>query len=167
MKRRFCMDEVINLTENCYYVTTDDVVDLCDLRDIGFENVRWVKDIFSELGGCWIAEKDESDGNGENDGGMMVCLSTRVWKMLNDVCERDRVTDKDRRNKVEDLMYELCDKLDKWNGKSEWNDKRNDKWNDEDGANRVNEASEVSEVSEVIRILENLSEVFREIRGRN
>ena len=96
MKRRFCMDEVINLTENCYYVTTDDVVDLCDLRDIGFENVRWVKDIFSELGGCWIAEKDEDgksdedDGNGEDGdkhGGMMVCLSTRIWKMLNEVCE--------------------------------------------------------------------------------
>lgn len=42
MKRKFSMDEVINLTENCYYVTADDVADLCDLREIGFENVRWV-----------------------------------------------------------------------------------------------------------------------------
>ena len=54
VKRKFTMDEVISLAENCYsvgsanwlraqledYVTADDVIDLCDLREIGFENVR-------------------------------------------------------------------------------------------------------------------------------
>lgn len=45
VKCKFTIDEVINLTENCYYVTADDVDDLCDLREIGFKNVRCV-------GGC-------------------------------------------------------------------------------------------------------------------
>ena len=78
MKRRFSIDEVINMTDNVYYVTVDDVVDLCDLREIGFENVRWV-------GGCWIAEKCESEVNGDKHGGMMVCLSERIKRMLNDL----------------------------------------------------------------------------------
>ena len=65
VKRKFTIDEVINLTENCYYVTVDDVRDLCDLREIGFKNVRWT-------GGCWIAEKDENDVNGDKHGGMLV-----------------------------------------------------------------------------------------------
>lgn len=78
VKRKFTMDEVINLTENCYsvgsanwlraqledYVTADDVADLCDLREIGFEKVRWV-------GGCWIAEKNDNNVNGDKHG---VCL---------------------------------------------------------------------------------------------
>ena len=65
MKRKFTIDEVINLCDNVYYITADDdlrsnslgvtpqdVVDLCELGDIGFENVRWVKDIFEEFGDC-------------------------------------------------------------------------------------------------------------------
>ena len=85
MKRKFTIDEVIDLTENCYYVTADDeslcdslgvtrqdVVDLCDLREIGFENVRWVKDIFEEFGGCWVAEKIEHEVDGDKHGGMLV-----------------------------------------------------------------------------------------------
>ena len=101
------IDEVINLTENCYYVTVDDVRDLCDLREIGFKNVRWT-------GGCWIAEKDENDVNGDKHGGMLVCLSTRVGRMLYEVCKKENKNENDRiRNKVEDLMYDLYDGLNK------------------------------------------------------
>ena len=83
MKRRFAIDEVIDLTENCYYVTADDVRDLCDLREIGFKNVRWT-------GGCWIAEKDENDVNGDKHGGMLVCLSVRVGIMLDEYCKKEK-----------------------------------------------------------------------------
>ena len=104
MKRRFSIDEVISLTENCYsvgsanwlraqledYVTVDDVVDLCDLREIGFKNVRWVKDIFEEFGGCWIAEKIEHEVDGDKHGGMLVCLSVRVGIMLDEYCKKEK-----------------------------------------------------------------------------
>ena len=114
MMRKFSMDEVINLTENCYYVTVDDVVDLCDLREIGFENVRWVKDIFEEFGGCWIAEKIEPEVDGDKHGGMVVCLSVRVGRMLDEVCEKESKNENYKiRNKVEDLMYDLYDGLNK------------------------------------------------------
>ena len=98
INRKFSMDEVINLTENCYYVTANDVDDLCDLREIGFKNVRWT-------GGCWIAEKDENDVNGDKHGGMLVCLSVRVGRMLDEVCEKESKNENYRiRNKVEDLL---------------------------------------------------------------
>lgn len=138
VKRKFTIDEVINLTENCYYVTVDDVVDLCDLRDIGFENVRWVKDIFEEFGGCWIAEKVENNVDGDKHGGMVVCLSVRVGRMLDEYCKNNvEVRDRDR---VEDLMYELNAALDSWNGKG-----------------RVNR---------IILLLESLRDVFGEIREK-
>lgn len=128
MKRRFKIDEVINLTENCYYVTADDVVDLCDLREIGFENVRWV-------GGCWIAEKYGSE--------MIVCLSDRVKRMLNDFCERENRDENVRtKNKVEILMYDLHDSLDKWNG----NNMRN--------------------VNRIILVLEDLVTLFKMVRDK-
>ena len=105
VKRKFTIDEVINLTENCYYVTADDVSDLCDLREIGFENVRWVKDIFEEFGGCWVAEKIEHEVDGNKHGGMLVCLSVRVGRMLDEVCEKESKNENYRiRNKIEDLM---------------------------------------------------------------
>lgn len=136
MMRKFSMDEVINLTENCYYVTADDVVDLCDLREIGFENVRWV-------GGCWIAEKCESEVNGDKHGGMMVCLSVRIKRMLNDFCERENRDENVRtKNKVEILMYDLHDSLDKWNG----NNMRN--------------------VNRIILVLEDLVTIFKMIRDK-
>ena len=164
MKIRFSMDEVINLTENCYYVTVDDeslcdslgvtrqdVADLCDLREIGFENVRWVKDLFTEFGGCWIAEKCENEvdeslcdslctkcKDGDKHGGMLVCLSVRVGRMLDEYCKNNgEVRDRD---KVEELMYELNAALDSWNGKG-----------------RVNR---------VILLLESLSDVFKEIKKK-
>lgn len=116
-KCKFTIDEVINLTENCYYVTVDDVVDLCDLREMGFKNVRWVKDIFEEFGGCWVAEKCENERDGNKHGGMLVCLSVRVGKMLDEVCEKESKNENARiRNKVEVLMYDLHDSLNKWNG---------------------------------------------------
>ena len=83
VKRKFTIDEVINLTENCYYVTADDVADLYDLREIGFKNARWT-------GGCWIAEKDENDVNGDKHGGMLVCLSVRVGIMLDEYCKKEK-----------------------------------------------------------------------------
>ena len=83
VKRKFSMDEVINLTENCYFVTADDVADLCDLREIGFKNARWT-------GGWWIAEKDENDVNGDKHGGMLVCLSVRVGIMLDEYCKKEK-----------------------------------------------------------------------------
>lgn len=136
MKRKFTMDEVINLTENCYYVTVDDVVDLCDLREIGFENVRWV-------GGCWIAEKDDNNVNGNKHGGMLVCLSERIKRMLNDFCERENRDENVRtKNKVEILMYDLNDSLDKWNG----NNMRN--------------------VNRIILVLEDLVTIFKMIRDK-
>ena len=150
MKRKFTMDEVINLTENCYsvgsanwlraqledYVTADDVVDLCDLREIGFENVRWV-------GGCWIAEKDDNNVNGNKHGGMLVCLSERIKRMLNDFCERENRDENVRtKNKVEILMYDLNDSLDKWNG----NNMRN--------------------VNRIILVLEDLVTIFKMIRDK-
>lgn len=136
MKRKFTMDEVINLTENCYYVTVDDVVDLCDLREIGFENVRWV-------GGCWIAEKDDNNVNGNKHGGMLVCLSERIKRMLNDFCERENRDENVRtKNKVEILMYDLHDSLDKWNG----NNMRN--------------------VNRIILVLEDLGILFKRIRDK-
>jgi len=118
VKRRFNIDEVLSLTENCYYVTADDVVDLCDLREIGFKNVRWVKDIFEEFGGCWVAEKDENDRDGNKHGGMfacgkpfersskmLVCLSVRVGRMLDEYCEKKNKDENVKiRNKIEDLM---------------------------------------------------------------
>ncbi len=140
MKRKFTMDEVINLTENCYFVTADDVADLCDLREIGFENVRWVKDLFEEFGGCWIAEKDEQDINGHKHGGMLVCLSVRVGRMLDEYC-KDNVEVQDRA-RVEDLMYELNAALDNWNG---------------DNKKKVNR---------IILLLESLRDVFSKIREK-
>ena len=83
VKRKFTIDEVISLTENCYYVTADDVRGLCVLREIGFKNVRWT-------GGCWIAEKDENDVNGDKHGGMLVCLSVRVGIMLDEYCKKEK-----------------------------------------------------------------------------
>lgn len=143
MKRKFTIDEVIDLTENCYYVTVDDVVDLCDLRDIGFEKVRWVKDIFEEFGGCWVAEKDENEVDGDRHGGMLVCLSVRVGRMLDEVCEKESKNENYRiRNKVEDLMYDLHDSLNKWNG----NNMRN--------------------VNRIILVLEDLENIFKRIRDK-
>lgn len=131
VKRKFSMDEVINMSENCYYVTVDDVADLCDLREIGFENVRWV-------GGCWIAEKDDNNVNG-----MLVCLSERIKRMLNDFCERENRDENVRtKNKVEILMYDLHDSLDKWNG----NNMRN--------------------VNRIILVLEDLVTIFKMIRDK-
>ena len=128
MKRKFTMYEVINLTEGCYYVTVDDVKDLWDLKEIGFESVKWV-------GGCWIAEKYGSE--------MMVCLSDRVKKMLNDFCERENRDENVRtKNKVEILMYDLHDSLDKWNG----NNMRN--------------------VNRIILVLEDLGILFKMVRDK-
>lgn len=136
VKRRFKIDEVINLTENCYYVTVDDVKDLWDLKEIGFKNVRWV-------GGCWIAEKDDNNVNGDKHGGMLVCLSERIKRMLNDFCERENKNENIRtKNKVEILMYDLHDSLDKWNG----NNMRN--------------------VNSIILVLEDLVTIFKMIRDK-
>ena len=143
MKRRFAIDEVIDLTENCYHVTADDVDDLCDLREIGFENIRWVKDIFEEFGGCWIAEKCENERDGNKHGGMLVCLSVRVGRMLDEVCEKESKNENYRiRNKVEDLMYDLYDGLNKWNGDNQ------------------------KSVERIIFVLEDLVDVFRKIRDK-
>ena len=157
VKRKFTMDEVINLTENCYsvgsanwlqaqledYVTSDDVDDLCDLREIGFKNVRWVKDIFEEFGGCWVAEKIEHEVDGDKHGGMLVCLSVRVGRMLDEYCKKESKNENDRiRNKVEDLMYDLHNSLNKWNGD-----------------NRKG-------VEKIILVLEDLADVFRQIRNK-
>lgn len=129
VKRKFSMDEVINMSENVYYVTADDVVDLCDLREIGFENVRWV-------GTCWIAEKCEGDE-------IVVCLGGKIRKMLNDFCERENRDENVRtKNKVEILMYDLHDSLDKWNG----NNMRN--------------------VNRIILVLEDLVTIFKMIRDK-
>ena len=140
MKRSFSIEEVINLCDNVYYVTVDDVVDLCDLRDVGFENVRWVKDLFEEFGGCWIAEKIEYEVNGDKHGGMLACLSVRVCRMLDEYC-KDNVEVQDR-DKVEELMYELNAALDNWNG---------------DNKKKVNR---------IILLLESLRDVFSEIREK-
>lgn len=143
VKRRFNIDEVLSLTENCYYVTADDVVDLCDLREISFKNVRWVKDIFEEFGGCWVAEKDENDRDGNKHGGMLVCLSVRVGRMLDEVCEKESKNENVKiRNKVEDLMYDLHDSLNKWNGDNQ------------------------KGVERIILVLEDLVDVFRQIRDK-
>ena len=156
-KCKFTIDEVINLAENCYsvgsanwlraqfedYVTVDDVADLCVLRDIGFENVRWVKDIFEEFGGCWIAEKCENEKDGNKHGGMLICLSVRVGRMLDEYCKKESKNENDRiRNKVEDLMYDLLDSLNKWNG----NNMRN--------------------VNRIILVLEDLENIFKRIRDK-
>ena len=156
MRQKFSMDEVINLTENCYYVTADDVVDLCDLREIGFENVRWVKDIFEEFGGCWIAEKCENERDeslcdslctkckdGDKHGGMLVCLSVKVGRMLDEYCKKESKNENDRiRNKVEDLMYDLHDSLNKWNGDNQ------------------------KGVERIILVLEDLVTIFKMIRDK-
>lgn len=156
-KCKFTIDEVINLAENCYsvgsanwlraqledYVTADDVFDLCDLREIGFENVRWVKDIFEEFGGCWVAEKIEHEVDGDKHGGMLVCLSVRVGRMLDEVCEKESKNENARiRNKVEDLMYDLHDRLNKWNGNN------------------------MRDVNRIILVLEDLENIFKRIRDK-
>ena len=136
VKRKFTMNEVINLTENCYFVTADDVADLCDLREIGFENVRWVD-------GCWITEKNDNNVNGDKHGGMLVCLSTRVGRMLDEVCKKESKNENYRiRNKVEDLMYDLYDGLNKWNGDNQ------------------------KSVERIILVLKDLVDVFRKIRDK-
>ena len=157
VKRKFTIDGVISLAENCYsvgsanwlraqledYVTADDVDDLCDLRDIGFKNVRWVKDIFEEFGGCWVAEKCENERDGNKHGGMLGCLSVRVGRMRDEVCEKESKNENYRiRNKVEILMYDLHDSLDKWNG----NNMRN--------------------VNGIILVLEDLVTIFKRIRDK-
>lgn len=143
MKRRFNIDDVINMTDNVYYVTADDVRDLWDLKEIGFENVRWVKDLFEEFGGCWIAEKDEQDINGDKHGGMVVCLSTRVGRMLDEFCKRENKDENARiRNKVEILMYDLHDSLDKWNGNN------------------------MRDVNRIIFVLEDLVTLFKMVRDK-
>ena len=143
VKRKFSMDEVINMSENVYYVTADDVIDLCDLREFGFKNVRWVKDIFEEFGGCWIAEKCENERDGNKHGGMLVCLSVRIGRMLDEYCKRESKNEDVRiRNKVEILMYDLHDSLDKWNG----NNMRN--------------------VNRIILVLEDLVTIFKMIRDK-
>lgn len=139
-KRRFKIDEVINFTENCYYVTADDVVDLCDLREIGFENVRWIKDLFEEFGGCWIAEKIDVERDGDKHGGMLVCLSVRVGRMLDEYC-KDNIEVRDRA-RVEELMYELNAALDNWNG---------------DNKKKVNR---------IILLLDDLGDIFKRIRDK-
>jgi len=148
MKRRFKIDEVINMTDNIYYVTADDVRDLWDLKEIGFENVRWVKDLFTEFGGCWIAEKDdyemyEADCDDSKHGGMVVCLSVRVGRMLSEYCEKENKVENARtKNKVEILMYDLHDSLNKWNGDNQ------------------------KGVERIILVLEDLVDVFRQIRDK-
>lgn len=143
LKQSFKIDEVINMTDNIYYVTADDVVDLCDLRDVGFENVRWVKDIFEEFGGCWVAEKCENKVDGDKHGGMLVCLSVRVGRMLDEVCEKESKNENAKiRNKVEDLMYDLHDSLNKWNGDNQ------------------------KGVERIILVLKDLVDVFRQIRDK-
>ena len=159
MKRKFTMDVVINLTENCYFVTADDVADLCDLREIGFENVRWVKDLFTEFGGCWIAEKDdvemyEADCNDCKHGGMVVCLSVRVGRMLDEYC-KDNVEIRDR-ERIEDLMYELNAALDNCSWQSLCSSSK-DNWN---GDNK-------KKVNRIILLLESLRDIFGEIREKN
>ena len=143
VKRKFTIDEVISLAENCYFVTVDDVVDLCDLREIGFKNVRWVKDIFEEFGGCWVAEKIGHEVDGDKHGGMLVCLSVRVGRMLDEVCEKESKNENYRiRNKVEDLMYDLHDSLNKWNGDNQ------------------------KGVERIILVLEDLENIFKRIRDK-
>ena len=148
VKRKFSMDEVINMSENVYYVTADDVADLCDLREIGFENVRWVKDLFTEFGGCWIAEKDdvemyEVDCDDSKHGGMLVCLSVRVGRMLDEYCKNeDKDEDRKIRNQVEDLMYDLNASLDSWNGNNN------------------------KDVSRITLVLEDLISVFKQVREK-
>ena len=69
---------------------------------------------------------------------MVVCLSVRVGRMLDEYCKNNvEVRDRDR---VEDLMYELNAALDSWNGKG-----------------RVNR---------IILLLESLRDVFGEIREK-
>lgn len=151
VKCKFTIDEVINLTENCYYVTADDVVDLCDLREIGFENVRWVKDIFEEFGGCWIAEKIEHEVDGDKHGGMLVCLSVRVGRMLDEYCKNNgEVRDRD---KVEELMLAKCERFVQSTKMYELNAAL-DSWN---GKGRVNR---------IILLLESLVDVFKEIKKK-
>lgn len=156
VKRKFTIDEVINLTEGCYYVTADDVADLCDLREIGFESVRWVKDIFEEFGGCWVAEKCENERDeslcdslctkckdGDKHGGMLVCLSVRVGRMLDEFCEKESKNESVQiRNQVENLMYDLHDSLDKWNGDNQ------------------------KGVERIILVLEDLVTIFKMIRDK-
>lgn len=144
IKRKFTIDEVINLTENCYYVTADDVVDLCDLKEIGFENVRWVKDLFEEFGGCWIAEKIDVERDGDKHGGMLACLSVRVGRMLSEFCEKEnKDEDVKIRNQVEDLMYDLNESLDCWNGDNQ------------------------KGVERIVLLLESLRDVFGKIREKS
>lgn len=74
---------------------------------------------------------------------MMVCLSERIKRMLNDFCERENRDENVRtKNKVEILMYDLHDSLDKWNG----NNMRN--------------------VNRIILVLEDLVTIFKMIRDK-
>lgn len=73
----------------------------------------------------------------------MVCLSERIKRMLNDFCERENRDENVRtKNKVEILMYDLNDSLDKWNG----NNMRN--------------------VNRIILVLEDLVTIFKMIRNK-
>ena len=74
---------------------------------------------------------------------MLVCLSVRVGRMLDEVCEKESKNENYRiRNKVEDLMYDLYDGLNKWNG----NNMRN--------------------VNGIILVLEDLVTIFKRIRDK-
>lgn len=62
---------------------------------------------------------------------------------IDEVCEKESKNENDRiRNKVEDLMYDLLDSLNKWNG----NNMRN--------------------VNRIILVLEDLENIFKRIRDK-
>lgn len=96
VKRKFTMDEVLDFcTQNKKskdfpkgkypfksYIITGDIVNLCDIRYIGYKNVRWVADIYTDFGGVWVAEKQNV---GEDE--PFIVLNRRVCRLLNEICE--------------------------------------------------------------------------------
>lgn len=119
-KKEFNIKTVIELVGDCRDCTLDDYKDLFGLKDCGFNNVRFVRDVFEDVGGCWIAEKDEYDVERDIHGGMLVKMSDRVGKMLSGVCESYEACEDENgikgiiKYKVQELMYRLNDGLDKW-----------------------------------------------------
>ena len=86
-KREFRIREVIDLVGNRKDCTLDDYLDLLELQRCEFVIIRFVRDVFEDIGGCWIAEKDEYDVERDIHGGMFVKLSYRIENVLNGVCE--------------------------------------------------------------------------------
>lgn len=86
VRKEFGIEEVIDLWYNSEDVDidNDEVIELEDVRDMGFGKVRWCGDIKFGDGG-WIAERS-SWNEGEKYGHSYFKVGYRTEEMLDEAC---------------------------------------------------------------------------------